>query len=281
MVSDNIIKKNSSLSPDVAKLSAIAGSIRLQWSVLNQMNIDASSVRIRSKLFQRYFTESQSQIPVYVKIYTYRKHPLHRFCRRGRSRIETRNLLFFKNIGIPVPRVIGWGERRIWWGKLEEEFIITETIADAQPLDVFVEIACPDRSRPLYAERRDKIIDQVACWTRKLHAHHFFHKDLYWRNILARLTNEEIELFWIDCPTGGFYPLPIGYRHRQLKDCATLDNLARVLCTREERKRFVASYLGCAADDPNVLKFGQALTRYRRRRFDSRHGVKESMPVNF
>lgn len=256
-------------------LNTLTDSLRRDWAFLDLFDVDASKVCKRSEVFQRNFVESNSPLPVYVKVYTYRKHPFHRFLRRGRSRSETRNLLFFKSIGISVPKVIGWGQRHTWWGKLAEEFIITESIIGAEPLDVFLKAACPDRSQPLYAARRDAIIDQISQWTREIHAHHFFHNDLYLRNILARIQNDQVALFWIDCPIGGFRHLHSGRHSRlRLKDCATLDKLARHLCTQEERKRFVAGYLGRDKNDPKVLAFCKAVTVYRRGRFDSRHASK-------
>lgn len=251
-------------------LNTLSGSLRREWSVLQQVDVDASKVRKRSQVFQRNFTESNVPIPVYVKVYTYRKHLFHRFLRRGRSRSETRNLLFFNSIGITVPRVIGWNQRRTWWGKLTEEFIITQSILGAETLDAFVKTACPDRNQPLYAKRRDAIIDQISQWTREMHAHRFFHNDLYWRNILGRIQDDQVALFWIDCPIGGFHPFHSGNHSRlRLKDCATLDILARRLCTKEERQRFVAGYLERDKNDPEVSAFCKAVVAYRRKRFDS------------
>lgn len=256
-----------SISQEVA---AQADALHLDWSRLDQLEVDASVVLGRSAVFQRTFSEGDTPVPVYVKIYTYRKHPLQRLGRPGRSRIEARNLLFFQRIGIPAPRVLGWSERRNRIGRIVEEYIITEAISGAEPLDVFVPAACPDRSEPLFRERRDTILLQLGRWTRAMHDCHFFHKDLKWRNLLGRLMDDTVELYWIDCPTGDFHPSPLTRRHHQLKDCATLDKLARILCTTEERRRFVAGYLDLPEDAPEVANFSQAVSRYRRRRFDAK-----------
>lgn len=271
----NVLKPG--LWQNIKRHEALAGGLRLDWSVLNELEVYASAIRDRSRIFQRVYTKADTSVAVYVKIYTYKKHPFQRLARRGRSRVEARNLLFFKNIGIPAPRVIGWGQRRNLWGRLVEEFIITEAVPGALPLDVFVKSACPDNSRPVHARRREEIIDKISLWTRKIHDHNFFHNDLYWRNILAQINNEAIKLFWIDCPAGGFYPLPTGRHRKRLKDFATLDKLARLYCTKQERRRFVSGYLKCPEGSPEVERFSKAVSNYRRRRFDPGDDLKRAM----
>ena len=131
---------------------------------------------------------------------------------------------------------------------------------------------CPDRSQPVYCSRRDSIIDQLSHFTRAMHAQHFYHQDLKWRNILARIDGDQTELFWIDCPKGDFTRSTIHQSRRALKDCATLDKLGRLHCTKEERLRFVAGYLDKPIDCARSRHFRpsdlplppQALRRQRR-----------------
>jgi len=244
-------------------------ALRRDVSFLHPFGIVASDVRTRSKVAQREFTEDGVLIPVYVKIYSYKKHPFQRLWRKGTARTEARNLLFFDKIGIHTPRVIAWGERKNAIGKIVEDFIITEAVSGTQTLSEFMTTACPDRSTPLYCDRRDHIIDQLARWTSAMHAHQFYHQDLKWRNILGRANGDQTELFWIDSPKGDFNPLPFRQTSGRLKDCATLDKLARLHCTQEERLRFVAGYLDQPADAPEVASFAQAISNYRRKRFDA------------
>ena len=70
-------------------------------------------------------------------------------------------------------------------------------------------------------------------------------------------------------PKGDFNPLPFRQTSGRLKDCATLDKLARLHCTQEERLRFVAGYLDQPVDAPEVASFAQAISNYRRKRFDA------------
>lgn len=250
------------------KLNIQTNALRRDWSFLQKVDVDASKVQDRSGVFQREIAIDGTTIPVYVKVYTYRKHPFQRLWRRSISKNEARNLLFFSNIGIHTPKIIGWGTKRNLFGKIVEEFIITETVAETDMLSRFIENTCPDRSTPEYCERRDAIIQQLAKWTREMHRHNFYHQDLKWRNILGRLNHQKVELFWIDCPNGDFSSAGFLHKKKQLKDCATLDKLARHHCTKDERIGFVAAYLDKPVDAPEVIKLSKDISLYRQNRFD-------------
>lgn len=242
------------------------------WSLLQELELDPAAVSQRSAVFRRSLHRDGQTIPVFVKIYSYTKHPLERLWRAGRSCTEARNLDFFRQIGIVAPQVIDWGERRNRMGKLSCEFIITAAITGTQQLDEFVVKQCPHARSQAHINIRNQIIDTLADWTARIHRHHFFHADLKWRNILARLHNGMLELAWIDCPKGRFKRRLGNHLHARLKDCATLDKIARYYCTPAERRRFVARYLGCAPGDSRVARFAEQVDHYRRRRFDPDDG---------
>ena len=254
---------------NIDDISAQTDTLRKDYSFLDAFGVDASKVHDRSQVFQRSFTEDGIEVHTFVKVYSYRKSLFQRLWRRGIAHIEARNLLFFSAIGIASPRVIAWGQRKNALGKIVDEFIISEAIADTQTLDEFMTSACPDRSQPLYCSLRDSLIDQLSRATAAIHDHHFYHQDLKWRNVLARAKGDQAELFWIDCPKGDFTKSPLHQERRALKDCATLDKLARLRCTQEERLRFVAGYLDLPIDAPEVSNFAQAISDYRRKRFDA------------
>jgi tRNA A-37 threonylcarbamoyl transferase component Bud32 len=254
---------------NIDEISAQTDALRKDYSFLDTFSVDASKVRDRSQVLQRSFSESGAEVHTFVKVYSYRKSLLQRLWRRGIARIEARNLLLFSVIGIESPRVIAWGQRKNVFGKIVDEFIITEAIAETQTLDEFMTSACPDRSQPLYCSLRDSLIDQLSRATAVIHAHHFYHQDLKWRNVLARAKGDQAELFWIDCPKGDFTKSARHQTRRALKDCATLDKLARLRCTQEERLRFVAGYLSLPVDAPEVAAFAQEISDYRRTRFDA------------
>ena len=254
---------------NIDELAVQTDALRKDDAFLEGFGVDATRVRERSQVFQHTFTENHSELDAFVKVYSYRTSSFQRLWRRGTARIEARNLLFFNSIGIPTPRVIAWGQRRNALGKIIHDYIVTEAAAGTQTLDSFMTEHCPDRSQPVYCSRRDSIIDQPSHFTRAIHAHHFYHQDLKWRNILARAKNDQTELFWIDCPKGDFTKSATHQSRRALKDCATLDKLARLRCAQEERLRFVAGYLNQPIDASEVATFAQAVSAYRRKRFDA------------
>ncbi|MFP4166414.1 MAG: lipopolysaccharide kinase InaA family protein [Opitutales bacterium] len=257
-------------------LSRATDALRRDPACLSSVGVDPARLRDRSRVFEVDFPENSATTPAYLKIYSYQKHILQRLWRPGRSRREARNLLFFRSLDIPAPRVLAWGQKRNALGKRLYEFIVTETIPAAQPLPECIREHCPDRSNDLFCERRDAIIKTLAQRTRLIHARHFFHRDLKWRNILARPCNEQTELFWIDCPVGAFRSLSPVKRHHIIKDCATLDIPASLYCTREERMYFIACYLDCAPEDPKVRTFARQVENYRKRRFERKN--KEGAP---
>lgn len=253
---------------EIKRLDDAVEALRADISVPKSLGIDPATIKERSAVFQRVFQNKGRSIPAYLKIYTYRKHFFERLWREGRSRIEARNLLFFKNIGIKTVNLLAWGERKNLWGKPIEEFIITEAVPHSQTLDSFVAEHCPDRSTETYTDRRDQILRQLGRDTAKIHSLQFFHKDLKWRNLLARIVDEKVELYWIDCPSGAFHRNTKKQQRGRLKDCATLDKIARFQCNQEERLRFLASYLDQPEDSSEVKAFAQAVSQYRRWRFD-------------
>ncbi len=257
------------MQPDIRALHQATEAVRKDVSVLTELDVDASAINQRSAVFERSYTDTQgNEIPVFVKVYTYRQHLLERLWRPGRSRTEARNLIFFQQSGIPAARVVAWGERKNRFGKLVDEFIITEAVPNTQTLDEFVKQHCPDRSRAEYCTRRDQLIQQLGQATARIHAYSFFHKDLKWRNLLARLNGDQVETFWIDCPKGDFHRPPWPQEHGKLKDCATLDKIARFACTEEERRRFVAHYLNLPESSEQVTQFAHAVSQFRKQRFD-------------
>jgi tRNA A-37 threonylcarbamoyl transferase component Bud32 len=253
----------------LAQIERQTDSLKKDWSYLEALKLDNCAQINRSAVFQQNIQVDGTELPVYIKLYAYSKPPWQRWFRQSKSRNEVRNLLFFKSIHIPTPRIIAWGVRKNRLGLIREEFIITEAIPKTKMLDDYVTAACPDRSTCEFRKRRDSIIDQLSQWTRKMHESGFFHQDLKWRNILARTKGTQVELFWIDCPKGYFSSFSIQQKHGRIKDCATLDKIARIRCTHKERRQFVAGYLKQAINSTEVETFSSKISRYRRNRFDA------------
>lgn len=241
---------------------------------MQQFGIDPKEFDSRSVVAQVDFIEESRTTPAYLKIYTYHKHPLQRIFRYGRSFYESRNLLFFRSLGIPAAKVIAWGKCRNIIGRITEEFIITEAVEGAIPLDQYVR---KERPGALEAAR---VAKRLAQWLRLLHANDFFHKDLHWRNILIRKTNQGIALCLIDCPRGGFHRFNPIRRHWRIKDCASLDKSACVLFPNIARAVFLRHYLGASRDSETFKQWSRRIPQYRKLRFDQRKGRRKIAPLD-
>ena len=66
-------------------------ALRRDIAFLDQFGIEASKVRTRSEVVQRDFIEDGTHIPVFAKVYSYKKTPFQRLWRTGTARIEARS----------------------------------------------------------------------------------------------------------------------------------------------------------------------------------------------
>lgn len=239
-------------------------ALRRDWSYLETYSLPLEAIKDRSAVFIRKVTDNEHSTEAYVKIYANRKYPFQRYLRKGKAYTEVRNLLFFQSIQIPTPRILAWGERRNRIGRIIQEFIITEAVPGALQLDQFAKH--DESNRPL----RRKIAEQLGGWTRAMHDRGFIHEDLKWRNILVSVEEDTPGLFWIDCPKGGFYKASAMLERKKLKDCATLDKLARFECTKAERAAFVRAYLGTGATHNAISSLCHKIETYRNARFDAK-----------
>src|SRR6185436_10173136 len=112
---------------------------------------------------------------------------------------------------------------------------------------------------------RQCLIEQVAQITRRLHAAHFFHNDLYWRNLLVTHHPPALPQIWcIDCPRGRSSRWSLFRQRRRLKDLYALDLSARDFCRRTERLRFLKLYLGKSRCDTELKNLACQLAEYQR-----------------
>lgn len=189
----------------------------------------------------------------YVKRYWGAGKGLRRYLGRPRVKAEWQNLKHFAKWGVPTAEIVGYGlERRM--GAFVRGALITRELENTQDLALLAK--CGD-ARLKDAAWVDRVSRQLASATRTLHGHHFTHNDLKWRNLLV---NDRAELFFIDCPTGGFWWGPLlGYRI--IKDLACLDKVAKYQLSRTQRLRFYLQYRGCArlksADKQAIRKIVQ------------------------
>lgn len=172
----------------------------------------------------------------YVKRYWEAGKGLRRYLGRPRVKAEWQNLKLFAKWGIPTASIVAHGlERRA--GAFVRGALVTREIVNTCNMAEMVE---RDDSRLKDSQWVAHISRQLAASTRTLHNHHFTHNDLKWRNLLV---NDKAELFFIDCPTGGFWWGPL-LRYRIIKDLACLDKVAKYHLTRTQRLRFFLQYRG-------------------------------------
>ncbi len=228
--------------------------------------LDISKHRNRSLVNACTLTDDDEQpLKIHFKAYAKRKHALDGFARRSLGRIEARNLVNFQRWDIRTPDVVAWGARRSLGGLASNmSFIITKSAPETLTLiDYWTGF-----DQPSDTETRHHVIDALATQTRQLHAEHFFHQDLKWRNVLIDRQATLPQVWWIDCPNGYFSRFGPRQKHGRIKDLATLDMVARKRCTPEERLRFIQTYLDEPSITPTVEVWAAAVDRYRQRRFD-------------
>lgn len=177
---------------------------------------------------------------------------LRRWLGPPRVRAEWRNLLAFREWGIPTATLVAYGlERRC--GGFVRGALVTEEIPGATDLAQLSRSGDPRlRDRQWMAE----VATQTARITRALHDAGFAHNDLKWRNLLVS-GGCTPTVYLIDCPSGGFFHGPV-LAYRMVKDLACLDKLAKRLLSRSQRLRFYLDYVGrerlCAEDRRRIRK---------------------------
>lgn len=187
----------------------------------------------------------------YVKIYHRNGKGLRHYFGRGRIRGEWENLLYFKQLEIPTPRLVAYGQQ-CKLGQFTLGALITEEIESND----LATLAQTDRSLFHNSNWLNRVMTQCAEYTKRLHDHGFVHWDLKWRNILISTTSEP-NVYFFDCPLG---KIQYGWLRKRgaIKDLACLDKVACVVLSRSQRLRFYKSY----TQSPR-LKSGQKLTIMR------------------
>lgn len=173
----------------------------------------------------------------YVKTYTHGGKNLRRYVGRSRVQAEWENLQFFKELGIPTPEIVAYGQDK-QFGLFKRGAIITKAILNSTDLAI------------LEREKSERLKDQnwiekvgltYYDYARRLHDNKFIHADLKWRNILVT-QDDTPEIFFIDCPTGKKMFGPF-FSHWRIKDLACLDKIARFCLEPSTRLKFFKAYL--------------------------------------
>jgi tRNA A-37 threonylcarbamoyl transferase component Bud32 len=213
---------------------------------------------------------SGGPLDVFCKHYKFPR-PNWRFLgRASKARCEFRNLQRLQRLGLRAADPVVCGSWRDHWGRLQGAFIATRSIPDALTLVEFWRSHCADLTTAGSRALRSTLARQLAEITRRMHDAGFFHRDLYWRNVLVTRQPACDPVLWlIDCPRGHVHwlPLPGLRRHHVVMDLASLDRWAHRLCTPTERLRFIRHYLGAEASASEVKALARRVQAYRLRRW--------------
>lgn len=172
----------------------------------------------------------------YVKQYEYAGKGFRQLFGRSRVRAEWENQLFFESIGLPTARVVAYGEES---GPVlnRRGLLVTEEIPETGDLASLADSGHPLLRDPEWVAR---VIRRLAGHVRTLHAHHFIHNDLKWRNILVEFSHDP-EVYIIDCPLGRRLYGPL-FRRGVIKDLACLDKVAKYQLSATMRLSFYKQY---------------------------------------
>ena len=176
-----------------------------------------------------------------------------------RVEAEWRNLLAFREWGIPTARLMAYGiERR--FGGFVRGALVTEEIPGASDLALLAERNDARLHDPRWVSG---VSAQVARFTRRIHDAGFVHNDLKWRNLLVSDggNDDAPVVYLIDCPSGGFWRGPF-LDYRIVKDLACLDKVAKRCLTRARRLRFYLDYAGHARLDADDKRRVRRIVRF-------------------
>jgi len=217
-----------SLDPAYAGLTSCFGSLQAVFALEGeQLSRDSLSEVIRVECEGGRY---------YVKRYRSAGKGLRPYATRPRVKAEWQNLQLFSSWGIPTAPVVAWGlERR--FGRFVRGALITAELAGTEDLAALARNHDP---RLQQHDWLDKVSQQLAEATRRMHQHGFAHNDLKWRNLLV---DQAGNLYLIDCPTGGFWRRPL-LDYRIIKDLACLDKVAKYHLSSTRRLRFYLQYRG-------------------------------------
>lgn len=173
----------------------------------------------------------------YVKRYRKAGDSLLGSLLKSKAQREWENLLRFKRWGLPVAKVVAYGEEsRCFWSR--RGVLITAEIEKSKDLAWLADHNSPLLQRPQWV---DEVSSQVAQASAVMHQHGFAHNDWKWRNILVSGSAQHPQIYMIDCPAGAFWWGPF-FEYRRIKDIACLDKIARRVLTTEQRIRFYQQY---------------------------------------
>jgi hypothetical protein len=163
------------------------------------------------------------------------------FFRHHRGRDEFRLLDVMRGLGIPAVRPIAYGSRRL--GHFVTAcFLITEEAPQSMNLTTLAAEVDAGR-RTLSSARRRAMSVELAAQVAHMHNVGFSHGQLFWRNILFRLSDAgDPEFFFLDTRPGRGRRWFGRRGDRYLNELAHAAASALPFTTRTDRLRFLRTY---------------------------------------
>jgi tRNA A-37 threonylcarbamoyl transferase component Bud32 len=162
----------------------------------------------------------------------------------SRVRAEFRALEAMRSLGIQAVRPVAYGERRSLHF-VHSCFLITEAVPGSISLATYAQQFARENLDPRSFRMRKRILTGLAQQVRHMHERGFVHGDLFWRNILIRIFDEETcEFYFLDACLGHKIWRKGRDRRDIVNDLAGLTAIAPAFCTRTDMMRFAKVYLG-------------------------------------
>lgn len=204
----------------------------------------------------------------YLKRYP-RERRLRSWFGRARIRQEARNQLWLNANGLPSATLVAYGESRVLCRTLRGALILTAVPNSRSLQDL------KDADSGYLADRAwvARVSADLAAVVRRMHALHFRHNDLFWRNILVALDPAAPRVSLIDCPLGRVASGPLR-EHGRVKDFFCLARGAVGTLSRTQMLRFYLDYRERArltAADRGFIRQVQARLALADRRRAKRH----------
>jgi tRNA A-37 threonylcarbamoyl transferase component Bud32 len=121
---------------------------------------------------------------------------LRQLIRPSKARMEYRRTLAVAGRGVPTLEPLAFGE---FGSTIQASYLITRTLPNVYPLDLFMEQTLPKRRGQRQAEMRQRLAQEMGCFVARMHQAGVTHQDLHPGNLLLRLDHEDTpRLYLID-----------------------------------------------------------------------------------
>lgn len=153
---------------------------------------------------------------------------------------EFKRIMSYRECDVPSLEPVFFGMRGR--DKNQRAILVTEELAGFVSLDECVR-RWAERGMPSRAERF-RVLDAVACLTRKMHASRIRHGCYYPKHVFVRINaDESVEARVIDLEKSRRHPLRVMCA---LRDLHSLNYYSQSVWSRTDRLRFLEKYLGVA-----------------------------------